>query len=222
MREGRANVRRDMASKRMTIDAGDFDHWLRATLTSFRTGKGVRVPCGDCRGCCSAGRFVHVLPSDVRTREAVPARLLVRAPGMPKGHALLGYTDGGLCPMLDDGNCAIYSARPSTCRAFDCRVLAAAGLQMEGEWGERIDSRVRAWRFAYATPLARRRHLAIRRTVAFLRTHAALFPDGRVPTQPMTLAALAIRVHHVLLEARRGAKPEEIARRMVEASRERS
>lgn len=109
----------------MKADAGDFDTWLQSILTSFKTRAGVNVPCGKCRGCCTAGRFVHLVPSDQLAHSTILKKFLHRAPGMPKGHALMGYLDGGICPMLKSGDCSIYPSRPSTCRTFDCRVLAA-------------------------------------------------------------------------------------------------
>lgn len=65
----------------MKIDAGDFDTWLQGILCSFKTGAGMDVPCGECRGCCSAGRFVHLLPSDQTAYSAIPKQFLLRAPG---------------------------------------------------------------------------------------------------------------------------------------------
>ena len=111
----------------------------------------------------------------------------------------MGYLDGGFCPMLKAGDCSIYSSRPSTCRTFDCRVLAATGLVMEGQWSERINERVLTWQFTFASEESQRRYEAMRDTAAFIRQHAAAFPGGKIPTQPTSLAVLAIKVHPVLL-----------------------
>jgi uncharacterized protein len=202
-----------------TVAAGDFDTWLQGILVSFKTGVAIEVPCGECRGCCCAGRFVHLLPSDQPAHSAIPKQLLHRAPGMSEGHAVMGYLDGGICPMLKAGDCSIYSSRPSTCRTFDCRVLAATGLIMEGNWSERINRRVQAWRFAFYSEEGRRRHKAMRDAAAFIQRHAAAFPGGRTPAQATTLAVLAIKVHPVFLSTDHCSNPVEIANAIVTESR---
>ena len=203
----------------MKTDAGDFDSWLRSILASFKTGAGIDVPCGECRGCCSAGRFVHLLPSDEPAHSAIPKQFLLRAPGMPKGHAVMGYLDSGICPMLKAGNCSVYSSRPSTCRTFDCRVLAAAGLSMDGKWNERINERVKAWQFSFSSADGRRRLKAIQDSAAFIQQHAAAFPSGRAPTEPTSIAVLAIKVHPVFLSLGSDSTPTKIASAIVTASR---
>lgn len=121
--------------------------------------------------------------------------------------------------MLKAGDCSIYSSRPSTCRTFDCRVLAATGLRMDGKWNERINERVQAWRFTFTSEEGRRRHKAIRDIASFVRQHAAAFPGGRAPAQATALAVLAIKVHSVLLSTRSLSNPVEIANAIVTESR---
>lgn len=203
----------------MKVDAGDFDAWLKEILSSFRIGAGIEVLCGPCRGCCTAGRFVHLLPSDEQAFSAIPGALLHPAPGKPKGHAVMGYLDGGNCPMLRDGSCSIYSSRPSTCRTFDCRVLAATGLLIDGRWSERINNRVQAWQFSFPSQAGRQRHQAIKETAAFIQHHATAFPGGHAPSEPVTIAVLAIKVHAVLLSPRHPASPEEVANALVRKNR---
>jgi len=201
------------------IEAGDFDDWLQRILQSFRTASAMEVPCGDCRGCCSAGRFVHLVPSDQQARAAISRDFLQHAPGMPSGHAVVGYLADGLCPMLKHGTCTIYPYRPSTCRTFDCRVLAAAGLQVVGKWNERINARVQAWRFTFSSSDSWARFNAIRRAADFIGHNAAAFPGGRAPSEPATIAVLAIKVHPVLMGTNRHAKPSDVANAIVAASR---
>ena len=205
MRDGRVNVRRDMASKRMTIDAGDFDHRLRA-----RSGRASGASACRVRGPRAAAARGASCTSCLRTcarARPCPARSLVRAPGMPKGDRCSATRTADCARCSRDGNCAIYSARPSTCRAFDCRARRR-GIA-DGRRGRAHRLRVRARRFSYCD--------ATLRAPALSRDPQ----DRRVPAdarravwtaacraQPMTLAALAIRVHHVLLEAKRGAQPE--------------
>lgn len=201
------------------IHAGDFDAWLEGIKDSFRQGTGMDVPCGDCRGCCSAGRFVHLLPSDKAAHAAIPKPLLIRAPGMPAGHAVMGYLDTGACPMLKAGNCSVYASRPSTCRTFDCRVLAATGLAMAGRWSERINDRVRTWRFTFSSEGGKQRLRAMQAAAAFIQRHAAAFPGGRAPTDPTSIAVLAIKVHPVFLSHGAEASREKIAHAIVAESR---
>lgn len=203
-----------------TFNAGDFDSWLQHILVSFQTGSAVDVPCGECRGCCSAGRFVHLAPADRPAQAAIPKPLLQRAPGMPVGYAVMGYLADGLCPMLKHGDCSIYASRPSTCRSFDCRVLAAAGMQIGGKWNERINARAQSWRFSFSSAESQQRLKAIRSAAHFIAHHAAAFPGGRAPSEPVTVAVLALKVHTVFLNASRHATPADIANAVVAASRE--
>src|SRR5262245_31110510 len=98
------------------IDAGEFSHWLQDVQASFADGGGMSVPCDECRGCCTSSYFVHVHPEDIRTFAVVSKELLSEAPGLPKGHALIGYAANGHCPLLKDRQCSIYLNRPKTCR----------------------------------------------------------------------------------------------------------
>ena len=200
-------------------DAGDFDVWLHAILTSFREGTEVDVACGECRGCCSAGRFVHLTPADQAAHSNIPKQFLLRVPGFTEGHAVMGYLDGGACPMLKAGDCSIYPSRPSTCRTFDCRVLTATGLLIDGKWNERINKKVKAWEFSFSSPDGQRRLTAMKDAAAFIRRHAALFPGGRAPSEPTTLAVLAIKVHPVFLSPVCHSSPLEIANAIVTESR---
>ena len=86
------------------------------------------MPCGDCHACCRSAYFIPVAPDDRRALEVIPAPLLFPVPGRDADQRLLGFDDKGCCPMLKDGACTIYDARPATCRSYDCRVFAACGL----------------------------------------------------------------------------------------------
>lgn len=120
--------------------------------------------------------------------------------------------------MLKARECSIYPNRPSTCRTFDCRVLAATGLSMEGKWSERINARVQAWQFRFSSEGGQQRIKAMRETAIFLQQHAAAFPGGLAPTEPLTIAVLAIKVHSVLLTDHYS-NPQKIANAIVIASR---
>lgn len=170
------------------VAAGEFGAWLSAMRVALR-GEGVSdVPCGSCTGCCTSSQFVHIEPDERDTLAHIPAALLFPAPQMPKGHVLMGYDDRGHCPMLVDGRCSIYDHRPRTCRVYDCRVFAAAGLRVGDDDKAAIDDRVRRWRFDYATADERDQHAAIEAAAAFLEQHARELGDGA----PRTTTARAI------------------------------
>jgi hypothetical protein len=135
-------------TKRQDLPAGGFSSWLRRTR-SAQTGKGTaNVPCGECIACCTSSYFIHIGPGESRTLSRIPKELLFPAPGLPKGHVLLGYDENGCCPMLVDGKCSIYEHRPQTCRGYDCRVFPAAGIEAGDSDKELINLRIRRWKFS--------------------------------------------------------------------------
>jgi Fe-S-cluster containining protein len=146
------------------LPAGDFSAWLRAMQAALRDGVAAEVPCGGCTACCTASQFVHIEPDETETLAHIPPGLLFPAPGRPRGHVLLGYDEQGHCPMLVDGCCSIYEHRPRTCRTYDCRIFAAAGLDVDAEDDRKapIARRASRWRFAFPTDDDRRRHAAVR------------------------------------------------------------
>ncbi len=176
------------------IDAGKFGDWLAATREVLRGRGEASVPCGDCTACCRASYFIHVAPDDGAARAAIPADILVPAPGLPRGHHVLGFDKAGRCPMFRGGACGIYDVRPRTCREYDCRILAAAGLSAGGTEKRAVDDRVRRWRFAYPTDHDRALHQAVRDAAWFLQRHARRFPEGFLPGNPTQLAMVAVMV----------------------------
>ena len=154
------------------LPAGDFSAWLRSMEAALRDEAPIAVPCGGCTACCTSSQFVHIGPDEVDTLAHIPAELLFPAPGRPRGHVLLGYDEEGHCPMLIEGRCSIYEHRPQTCRTYDCRIFAAAGLDVDAEDDRKapVARQVRRWRFAFPTDDDRRRHDAVR--VAARSVHA--------------------------------------------------
>jgi Fe-S-cluster containining protein len=197
------------------LPAGDFSRWLRQTRDALRHRAAVEVACGECAGCCTSSYFIHINPEEAAALGRVRKELLVAAPGLPEGHVLLGYDSGGRCPMLAKGKCSIYEHRPQTCRSYDCRVFAAAGILAGGSDKAEINRRVRRWRFAYPTERDREEHRAVRAAASFIRDHAESFPGGRVPTDPSQLAVLAIKAYEVFLDLDRGAPAPDRAARML-------
>ncbi len=173
--------------------AGRFGAWWSATRAALEVDGPADVPCDGCTACCESSQFVHVAPDETAAIDRIPADLLFPAPGLPPGHRLLPYDERGRCPMLGDGGCTIYEDRPRTCRAYDCRVFAAAGLEPEASQPA-IAARVREWRFDEPGDDDRARHDAVRRAAAFLGAHPEALPDGRPPATTTQRSVLAVEV----------------------------
>jgi len=185
------------------IAAGGFSAWLGATEDALRSGDGgADVPCGTCRGCCRASMFIHIKPEETRTLKRIPRGLKFPAPGLPKGHVLLGYNERGECPMLVGNECSIYEDRPQTCRDYDCRIFAATGIAVDEKIQAEVARRVREWVFTYVDQESHEKHALVKEAAAFLTQNRNLFPQGSLPGYPVQLAALAVRVYGVLAELR--------------------
>jgi uncharacterized protein len=172
------------------LPAGEFSSWLSAMQAALRGEAAADVPCDGCTACCTASQFVHIEPDETDTLAHIPAELLFPAPGRPRGHVLLGYDEEGHCPMLADGRCSIYEHRPRTCRSYDCRVFAAAGLDVDAEdpRKEAIAHRAKRWRFSFPTDDDRRLHAAVRTAARTVRA-----------TSVTQLAVRAIEAHEEFL-----------------------
>ncbi len=179
------------------LPAGGFSSWLRGTRAVLATEGTADVPCGTCTVCCTSSYFIHVGPSESQTLARIPRELLFGAPGLPDGSVLMGYDKSGHCPMLIDEKCSIYGQHPLTCRSYDCRVFAAAGIAADRAL---ITERARRWRFSYSTEDERDQHAAVKAAARFLRARAECFPGGAVPDNPAQVAVLAIKVYDVFLE----------------------
>lgn len=159
--------------------------------------KGTDVPCGTCKACCTSSYFIQITPQETETLAHIPKELLFPVPGLPKGHMLLGYDQQGRCPMLTEKGCSIYQYRPKTCRSYDCRIFAAAGISAGEEDKNRVTQQVRQWQFSYPAPEDRIQHAAVKKAATFLQEHAKEFPFPIVPTK---LALMAIKVYDVFLD----------------------
>ncbi|MBK5287809.1 MAG: YkgJ family cysteine cluster protein [Acidimicrobiia bacterium] len=186
-----------------TRAAGDFGAWLAEIDPALR-GDGVTdVPCEACTACCTSSQFIHVGPDETDTLAHIPPVLLFPAPGRPSGHLVMGYDDRGWCPMLSESGCTIYDHRPQTCRSYDCRVFAAAGVVPDAAESARIADRTREWAFAVSDDESSddRAHLgAIRAAARFLRDHAEDFPPNVRPANVTGLAVVAIEIRGLFLE----------------------
>jgi Fe-S-cluster containining protein len=142
--------------------------------------------------------FIHIRPEETQTLRRIPRALLFPAPGLPKGHVLMGYGDQGQCPMFVNNQCSIYEDRPQTCRDYDCRVFAATGVLVDAETQPEIARRVQEWAFTYAAEEGREKDRSVKAAAAFLTKNKDLFPSGSLPGYPVQLAALAVRVRRVI------------------------
>lgn len=199
------------------LPAGEFASWLRRTRGAQLKERTADVPCGACTACCTSSYFIHIGPGESETLHRIPTELLFPAPGLPAGHVLMGYDEHGRCPMLVDGKCSIYDARPQTCRSYDCRVFPAAGIEAGGAEKDLINQRIRRWRFSYPTDGDRDAQRAVRAAATFLREHADGFPDGFVPSNPAQLAILAIKVYEVFVDDASTSDASPTVRDVVEA-----
>jgi Fe-S-cluster containining protein len=158
---------------------------LSEWLDEFDPAAENDVPCGACTACCTSSQFVHIDPDEADTLLHVPAALRFPAPGLPKGHVVMGYDERGHCPMLIEGECSIYEHRPRACRAYDCRVFAVTGVEPDQpdiasrvhEWSIEVDDQERWQRARDAAPPD---GPPIRRALQALKA-AARVPGSRSP-----------------------------------------
>jgi len=165
----------------------------------LQSGGGADVPCGACRGCCRSSMFIHIRPDETKTLRRIPRALLFPAPGLPRGHVLMGYDDQGKCPMLIHEQCSIYEDRPQTCRDYDCRIFAATGIDVDAQTQAEIAQRVKEWTFTYLSEESRYERTAVKAAAAFLQDNRDLFPQGILPGYPVQLAALTVRIYTLFL-----------------------
>ncbi len=196
------------------VDAGEFSAWLAETLDSMHRGQGVDVPCGDCVACCTSSLFVHIEADEAEARAHIPAAWMFDAPGAPPGTKVVGHNEQGHCPLMVESACTIYAHRPRTCREYDCRVFAAAGLRPESQ--PKIDARVVRWRFSYVDQAAREAHEAVKATARFLCDHPAAFSRPPPPSR-LGIALAALRGHPALLGNADDARPVADIARDIEA-----
>jgi Fe-S-cluster containining protein len=181
------------------LAAGDFSSWMVDIQGAIRGERASDVPCDGCTACCRSSQFVHIGPEETDTLSHIPKALLFPAPGLPRGHVVLGYDERGHCPMLIDDRCSIYEHRPRTCRVYDCRVFPAAGLEVD-DAKVALARQVQRWQFTFPSTADRIRHDAVRAAAMFLRDRKDVLPNGAVPTNTTQLAALAVEIHDVFVQ----------------------
>ena len=197
-----------IVSQEQGLPTEKFSSWLRRTQRAQKTKAEIRVPCGDCKACCTSSYFIHIGPDETDTLAKIPQEFLFAAPGLPQGHVVLGYDKNGHCPLFINNECSIYNDRPRTCRNYDCRIFTATGLSSDKPL---IDRQAERWRFAFRTIQDREHFLALQAAAKFLREHAEFFPAGFFPHNSTQQASVALKVYKVFLTSMQKAEDGEYA-----------
>jgi hypothetical protein len=179
-------------------DAGPFSAWLFAMRAVLRDEQDADVPCGECVGCCVSSYPIPLRPADTVAQEQVPEEFVLNGPVRP-GHVLMGFRGDGSCPFLAARACSIYAHRPQTCRDYDCRIFAAAGLVPAGDRPV-ISTRVRAWRFTYPCAGDRFEQEAVLQAARFICAWSHRFPAGMRAGTPTATAVLAIKTYDLFMD----------------------
>ena len=88
--------------------------------------------------------------------------------------------------------------RPETCRTYDCRVFAAAGMNA-GPDKTVINERIARWRFDYPSERDRTNIARSPRPRISCGSIRSAFPAGAVPSRPSEIAVLAVKSYEVFL-----------------------
>jgi len=204
--------------KKSKLSAGNFSSWLRQFRKAISTESGTKVDCGECTACCSSSYYIRIGPKETQALKHVNKDLLVYAPGLPKGYRLLVYEKNGLCPMLKGVKCSIYNFRPKTCRIYDCRIFAAAGISADDGGNALIAKQAKRWKFNYPAKRDRAEHSAVKAAAKFIRQHPKSFPGGRIPGTPSQLAVLALKAYSIFMSKKKYSNTE-TATAIVKASK---
>lgn len=208
-----------------TQPAGEFRQWLEVAAPAIAQNKISDVPCGDCNACCRASYFIHVAPEDTQALAVIPKELLFTAPGAPPGFQLMGFSEQGHCPMLQDGRCSIYASRPRACRSYDCRVFAATDIPAGGSEKADVNSQVLRWQFSYADTQSQLAHAATKKIAQLLSSCTDVFTDTDPdfdPQAPSQAARFALAnyprllaIHEQLKASGQTLSDEALARELV-------
>jgi len=202
------------------VPAGSFAVWLTHIQQALRGQGGTDVPCGECVGCCVSSYYIPLRAGDAQVAAQVPPALLHVTGPADAPQQWMGYGADGHCPMLRDRRCTVYAQRPQTCRDYDCRIFAAAGLPAGDATRRVINERVAAWQFSYDSPAAQNAHQAVTAAAAFIAAHQHDIDGIRFPGGPTGIAVLALKVYGVFLdEALRDADATTIAWAIIAASK---
>src|SRR5689334_10471993 len=178
------------------LAAGDFSEWVTGMQAAIRGERDSDVPCNGCTACCRSSHFVQIEPDETGALARIPPELLFAAPRLPPGHVVMGYDERGHCPMLVDDRCSIYEDRPRACRIYDCRIFAAAGVEVDdAEHKTLVTERVVRWRFGYPTPDDEARQRAVRAAAEYLERHGEPGPTRLIPESTTRIAVRAVELY---------------------------
>jgi Fe-S-cluster containining protein len=204
------------------VAAGPFGAWLDDMRAVLRGERIADVPCGDCVGCCVSSYPIPLRSTDRVALERVPAGHLHLPMASGGGLARMGYREDGSCPMLSTAGCSIYNDRPQTCRDYDCRIYAAAGVLPDGQ-RPIIQARVLAWQFTCANAEEAAKAAAVRRAAEFIRLRSAQFPAAMRAGSATAAAVLAVKTYGMFMDADlapgNGESDQQAVQRMVAAAR---
>lgn len=99
--------------------------------------KGIAVPCGECKACCShinAQLFPHELKLNFKTKFSKADN---------KYH--LKRLVNGNCVYLNDLGCSIHNRVPTVCRTFDCRYMGF--FNIENPKNKNLNTASKRWIF---------------------------------------------------------------------------
>jgi len=202
------------------VAAGSFAIWLNQIQQALRGQGGTDVPCGECVGCCVSSYYIPLRAADEPVAAQVPEAMLHVTGPAEAPQQWMAYGADGHCPMLRNRQCTVYAQRPQTCRDYDCRIFAAAGIAAGDAVRHVINERVAAWQFSYDSPAEQNAHQAVTAAAAFIAAHQHDIDGIRFPGGPTGIAVLALKVYGVFLdEALRDADATTIAWAIIAASK---
>ncbi len=112
----------------------------------------------------------------------------------------MGYDRDGRCPMLKKEGCLIYQYRPETCRTFDCRILAAAGLT-SAEKHNPVFQQAKRWKFTFPAQKDREEFAAVQRAAGFFQSHPNLFGDAVSQMDAIRMSVAAVKVYDQFVDS---------------------
>jgi hypothetical protein len=199
------------------VAAGAFGEWLAAMREVLRGERDADVPCGSCVGCCVSSYPIPLRPEDELARTQVPEQWLL-GPARAGERWLMGFREDGSCPFLSQRCCSIYAGRPQTCRDYDCRIYAAAGLLPDGGRPV-IAERVGAWEFGFSSRQDNADAEAVRQAAQFIRANQALFPPAMRAGSATAAAVLAVKTYPLFHGGISGTA-QDMVLRVMEAARD--
>lgn len=182
------------------LPAGSLSAWVDGLADALAGRADSDVACGSCTACCRASQFIHIGPTERDALAHIPAALRFPAPGLPKGHVLLGYDREGRCPMLVEGGCSVYEHRPRTCRTYDCRVFAATGIIADNS---AIAAQAARWRFSINSARDEALQQAIAAAARWCSAHREELP-APARASDTQLAVLSVELHRCFIDHQDG------------------